>query len=327
MELHTRNVNTAIAEMLWKMKISGVEENTRNGPALVYPEPVMTIYQKPQERVLFWGERDANPVFHLMESIYILAGRRDVKFPAMFNSRIGQYSDDGLDFNAAYGWRIRNHFGFDQLENVITALRDNPTTRRAVMQIWCPLDLLNTTTKDMACNTQIMFEIKEGELNMTVINRSNDGWYGAYGANVVHFSFLMEFVAHAVGVPMGLYRQFSHNFHFYTELYDIKKYMVVPPNPEAYDMYAKGVRPRPIMQNGDWKGFLDDCKEFCHDPFAHPRYVHEFFHNVAYPMAMVSKVRKEKSGDGLKWADMIEADDWRIATEDWVERREAAKAK
>ena len=44
-------------------------------------------------------------------------------------------------------------------------------------------------------------------------------------------------------------------------------------------------------------------------------------------MAMVSKVRKEKSADGMKWVDLIEADDWRIATDDWVERREAAKSK
>ena len=162
---------------------------------------------------------------------------------------------------------------------------------------------------------------------MTVINRSNDMWYGCYGANAVHFSFLQEFIASAVGVPLGVYRQFSHNLHLYTELYDAKKHLANPPDVTAYDQYLTGVKPMPIMQGDDYGKFIDDCENFCNDPFAHPRYYNDFFNNVAYPMAMVSKVRKEKSGDGMKWVDLIEADDWRIATDDWVVRRETAKQK
>jgi hypothetical protein len=229
-------------------------------------------------------------------------------------------------FNAAYGYRWRHHFGHDQLLELITKLQTDRDTRQAVLQMWDSKDL-SKDTKDRACNMQLIFDVSEGSLNMLVINRSNDFWYGYAGANIVHMTIIQEFVARALGLDIGVYRTFSNNLHLYMELYDAGKHLVIPPNPEAYDMYAKGVRPRPIMWNGDWKGFLDDCKEFCHDPFAHPRYVHEFFHNVAYPMAMISKVRKEKSGDGLKWADMIEADDWHIAVCDWVERRETAKTK
>jgi len=327
MEIRTRNVNTALSDALWRLKVCGVGEQTRNGPVIAFPEPIMTIYERPQERVLFWGERDANPIFHLMESIWMLAGRRDVKFLEQFNSKIGQYSDDGEVFNAAYGYRWRTHFGYDQLKLIIDILRADPNTRQAVMQIWEPDDLFKFT-KDKACNTQVFFEIRQGYLNMTVINRSNDMWYGCYGANAVHFSMLMEFVAHAVGVPMGEYRQFSNNLHLYTELYDAVKHLDCPPEPYDYDAYQHGVRPSPILNIGDdWRSWLEDAEAFCDDPFRTKDFTHPFFLDVAWPMAMVSKVRKDKTGTGIDWAHSIVAEDWKIAVGDWIERRELAKQK
>ena len=50
---------------------------------------------------------------------------------------------------------------------------------------------------------------------MTVCNRSNDMIWGAYGANAVHMSILMEYVAVAVNAPMGSYYQISDSFHIY----------------------------------------------------------------------------------------------------------------
>lgn len=324
MELTVNNANDLFANGLWKLKINGREENSRNGPVLRIPEPVLTTVKRPMERVLFFGERDANPIFHLMEAIWMLAGRRDVAFPQLFNSRIGQYSDDGEVFNAAYGYRLRHHFGHDQLCEVIEKLKRDPETRQAVLQLW-DADDLSKNTLDRACNTQLVLEVVDGRLNMTTFNRSNDFWYGAAGANIVHFTVIMEFIAAAVGVGVGEYRSFSTNLHLYTELYDAKKHLVMPPIAEMYDMYAKGVTPSPLGVMEDYGKFLDDCENFCMHPFEHPRYYHDFFHDVAYPMAMVSKVRKEKSGDGVKWANMIYAEDWKIATLDWIERREAAK--
>jgi len=333
MEIRVRNVNEGIAEAFWKLRVMGVEEESRNGPVLVFPEPVMTIYEKPCERVLFWPERDANPIFHLMESIWMMAGRRDVKFPELFNSRIGQYSDDGEVFNAAYGHRWREHFGVDQLSEIIKLLKKDPKTRRAVMQMWDPADLTKNT-KDMACNTQVFFEIRNGKLNMTVLNRSNDIWYGCYGANAVHFSFMMEFVAIATDVEVGEYRQFSNNLHLYTELYDAKKHLENPPIDTEYDYYKRGVvNSTPMMSrcsrldNSKWKDWLNNAELFCDNPFLYDVVYPDFFRYTAYPMAMVSKSRKEKTSSGMNWAEKIHDPDWRIATIQWIERREKAKVK
>ena len=327
MELVVRNVNQAFSEIFWKLKVLNLKpEQTRNGPAIVYPELVTTVYKCPAERVLFHGGRDANPIFHLMESIWMLAGRNDVGFLQQFNKRMVEFSDDGKAFNAAYGHRWRKHFAHDQLDEVIKLLRRDPATRQAVVQIWDNADLLKKT-KDKACNTQIIFDVRQDRLNMTVFNRSNDIWWGAYGANAVHFSFLQEFVAAATGHRIGVYRQVSNNFHLYTELYDAKQYLVSPPDASHYDYYSQGVvRPAPLMLNGEYKLFLTECEMFCSDPFNERiRYANPFFEYVAKPMAMISRVRKAKGGDGRYYAQNIRAEDWRRAAFEWIDRRDKAK--
>ena len=328
MELTVRNVNDAFSEIFWKFKVLDLKpEQTRNGPALVYPEPVITTYLNPAERVLFHAGRDANPIFHLMESIWMLAGRNDVEFLQHFNSKIGQYSDNGRSFNAAYGYRWRHHFGRDQLVDVIEMLRRDPTTRQAVIQMW-DSDDLTKQTKDKACNTQLVFDTRGGVLNMAVFNRSNDLWWGAYGANAVHFSVLQEVVASAIQMPLGVYRQISNNLHLYTELYNAEKYLAMPPVAEEYNLYASDkVKSIPIMLSGDYKSFLAECDKFCSNPFADANYTNPFFRKVAHPMAMVSRVRKNKEGIGRTFAENIRASDWREAVHAWINRREAAKQK
>jgi len=330
MEIRAYNVNGALADALWALKAGNYEpEQTRNGPVIAFPEPVTTIYSRPQERVLFAAKRDAPCIFHLMESIWILAGRQDVGFLQQFNSRISQFSDDGETFNAAYGHRARHHFGQDQLLSVIEMLRKDPGTRQAILQLWDSDDLTRKTL-DRACNMSVVFDCRFGMLNMTVFNRSNDILFGAYGANAVHFSFLQEFVAHAVGIPIGVYRQVSNNLHLYLnngyDGYDIIANVIEFDN-ELNDLYATGqVSPEPIMRDSRYLHFLDDCEVFCNRPFdPDVVYHHQFFHNVAHPLAMVSKVRKDKIGTGEEWAARITASDWRRAAQDWIARREAKK--
>ena len=295
MEFKARNVNGMFSTVLRGMKSGDYAvEQTRNGPVLAFPEPVILTYTHPRERVLFHRGRDAPHIFHLMESIWLLAGRQDVDFLRQFNQNIGQFSDDGKTFNAAYGYRLREHFGVDQLVKVIEILSRDPGTRQAVLQLWDPADLVKKTL-DKACNLEIIFDTRGGLLNMTIFNRSNDIIWGALGANVVHFSVLQEFVACSVGLRVGEYRQVSNNLHLYLTVYDGQKYLANLRDHEAYDCYsnAEKLTPLPMMLNGDWRGFLDDCEKFCRDPFnADTVYAHPFFLGVAHPMAMVSRVRK-----------------------------------
>lgn len=186
--LPVRNVTKALELGLTYIRSHGVLRETRNGPALVCPSPVTTIYEKPRERVLFSNARDANPFFHFFESLWMLAGQRNGKFLNYFvKDFTKRFSDDGTTLHGAYGYRWREQWG-DQLAIIVDRLKNDPSDRRSVLQIWSADLDLGKTSRDLPCNTTVFFWVSEDdsktgesprlELNMTVCNRSNDIIWG-----------------------------------------------------------------------------------------------------------------------------------------------------
>lgn len=317
------NVNQALSEGLNWLAVAGIREQSRNGAVIAAPGPVMTEYYRPCERVLFNAERNANPYFHLMEALWMLGGRNDVAWPQQFNHRFGEYSDDGKTIHGAYGYRWRTAFKFDQVKATIELLRRDPETRRAVIGVWQPEDDLGSTSKDIPCNTHIYFDLRRDKLNMTVLCRSNDIIWGAYGANVVHMSILQEFIAAAVGRPVGVYRQYSNNYHLYTQYYDVDN-AALRLIDNRYDAYGvQMIKPLPLV-NTDFNGWLYDLREFMLHPLASAPPTNEdtFFTTVARPMYHSWMARKNGGGDGLSEAREIAAPDWRTACVDWIGRAE-----
>src|SRR5574343_240535 len=208
----------ALSAGLFWLSSNGIKSGSRAGPVLVSPVPVVTHYLSPQWRVIFNAKRDANPVFHLMEALWMLAGRKNVGPLLPFNSSFNQFAEEDGTQWGAYGYRWRHWFGYDQLKQAINTLATDPTSRQVVLQMWDgSLDMQAVGKKDRPCNTNIYFSFHRDVLDMTVCCRSNDIVLGAYGANVVHMSILHEFVSSAAGLPIGSYYQFSNNYHAYTE--------------------------------------------------------------------------------------------------------------
>lgn len=238
-----RNVNQALSMGMDLLDTQGIERNSRYGPVL-YVGEVSTTYVKPYERVLLNPIRDANPFFHLYESLWMLAGRNDVEGPARYAQRMRTFSDDGTTFHGAYGFRWRNHFGMDQLGIIARTLRENPEDRRCVLQMWDVSVDLGMQGKDFPCNTIASFQRGvSGELNLTVFCRSNDVIWGAYGANAVQFSMLLEYMAQWIQCPIGTYTQVSVNYHAYVDVFnkmkEIPRYYSVMEDPYVNgDIYA-----------------------------------------------------------------------------------------
>lgn len=312
------NVNEIFPLGILYLKETGELRDSRNGPTLEIDRPVAVTYQFPQERVLFSAERDANPFFHLFESMWMLAGRDDVAFLDQYNSLMKQYSDDGLGFNAAYGHRLRKGFGFDQLDEIIQRLRKNSDDRRAVLQIWDPADL-HKESKDYACNLVITPRIRKNKLDWTVFNRSNDYVYGMLGANVVHMSIIHEYVANMIGVMVGSYTQITNCLHAYVENPAWQRIKDLPVT--AYDPYNTGaVRPfnKLVTNKESWH---NDLQRWMDCPWGDYQYDDPFFTHVLKPMAIAHKAHKENK-DGRRYTRAIKASDWKLACEQWLERRE-----
>lgn len=217
------NVNNALPQGISMLKHFGRRAKPRDKAVIEMDCPIITKYLRPDQCVLIDDTRLCNPFFHMIEALWILNGRNNVSTLEFYNSKIKDYSDDGDTFNGAYGFRLRGlrhtdgKFGHsDQLRGVIDKLIKDPMSRQAVAVIWHPSDLW-ANSADIPCNDMLMFTLRENKLDMTIVCRSNDIIWGAYGANAVQFSFIMQYVAAGLGARIGHMYQFSNNYHAYLE--------------------------------------------------------------------------------------------------------------
>jgi len=214
------------------------KEHSPRGKRTTELRPVIFEYEDPRNRVTFLRGRVINPFFQLAEALWILAGRSDVKWLSQYNSSIAQFSDDGEYFNAPYGERLRSWGkndarGFifnpiDQLYDCYMKLKEDPDTRQAVAFIGDPrFDSYEYTNvqkgKDIACNLNIKFKIRDGKLEINVDNRSNDLHWGTFGANLAQFATIQEAMASWLGVGIGTYCQVTDSLHMYLDDYGYKE--------------------------------------------------------------------------------------------------------
>ena len=349
MEFRVQNVNDVfprLVELISNKQAPLSRVESRVGPVISIDEPLTITYSRPWQRVLFNAQRDANPFFHLFESLWMLAGRNDVELLSYYNSKIGEIaSDDGETLNGAYGYRWRSYqpqpiFGswkkgdnvcpeckmgdsnkVDQLNILAKHLRENPNSRRAVLEMWNVEDDLCKieTSKDVCCNTHIYFQIQKDRLVMTVCNRSNDLLWGMLGANVVHFSFLQEYMAACIGVGIGKYHHFTNNLHVYAERKDWQPTKLLDYYNHPSVDYC-GMEHFPLVE--DPKRFDDECAEFVEDSTRPIKLEEPFLNYVAFPMCWAFKLYKERElKSAIKAMELVRAMDWRMAGINWLEKR------
>lgn len=310
--IECRGVNDAWHRLCPIMTTMAEKAETRNGIAYQLPGPITITMREPWNRVLEDPVRNCNHIFHIMEAMWMLAGHNDVAFVEQFNHNMLTFSDDGRVFNAAYGHRWRHHWGFDQVEHCIERLRAFPSDRRAVITMWDPTDLLQDT-KDMACNMQIMPYIRGGELCMTTTNRSNDLVWGLCGANAVHLSFLHEYIAASLGLPMGCWVHHTNNLHYY------EKHKELVSNTKVESNYVWRTFPKRQLLVQDPATFYREVQELVdgkQEGFEEP-----FLEDTIEPVW--ASWREWQAGDtdeAIHIASCIECDMWRPAIVGWYNR-------
>lgn len=326
---------------------------SRVGEVLQIDEPVILTYSHPKERVLINAARDCNPFFHVMEALWMLAGRNDIAPLNYYSSGYAKQVQDGDSpyANGAYGYRWRKayhqewHQGnsmhdpdikvdvpIDQLKVLIDHLKAKPESRRAVLQMWnVEDDLLKIdSSKDVCCNLSALFSINEGRLDMTVTNRSNDLIWGALGANYVHFSILQEYMAAHLGVEVGVYNQISNNLHVYTERFRpeawLKEYNTDLVGGQDYET----LWPFPLVRS---PGAFD--REVVHfvevnqdqtEVTQRAEWQEPFLEHVAQPMCHAFHMYKDGDFEAARyWVARIEAEDWQKVAREWIAKREGKR--
>jgi thymidylate synthase len=334
---NVRNVCAALPATLELIAEAGCLEESRAGSVLVLPAPLMTVTSRPRERVLRSVARDANPFFHMVEAIWMLAGRSDAAtlnhYVKDFGNRFAERElgdplpeSDGR-IHDAYGYRWRHAFDFDQLSQVVQRLIQNPNDRQCVIAMWDPSvmgqDDLHWSWLTRPCNTHIYLRVQRNVLDMTVCCRSNDMIWGGHGANAVHFSILMEYLAARIDTAFGNMYQLSNNAHVYVSEYErITRRMET--NTIANDPYTLGeVEPEPMFSE---PASIDEdvyTAMVWHDTnIGVPEFSNDWFSTTFVPAVMAHRLFR--AGDlpmAIKVAGTIRSSDWRFACVEWLQRR------
>ena len=343
------NPNSGLAGALRALRYKGVLDNSRNGPVLAMPAPTALTNLCPRDRVLF-GRPGANPFFHFMEALWMLAGRNDVATVATFNKRMVEYSDDGEVFNGAYGYRWREYFEHDQLDWIAALLCRDPTSRQAVLQMYSP-DSDQRATLDTPCNTCIYFRVVGAALDATVCNRSNDVLWGLFGANLVHMTMLLEYMAARCGLQVGVLHTLSNNLHLYTNVLPVEQIDGFILKLEAAECEYKirkletetnAAAPQKTLAvhsvgqggKGDlpalWAAFDSEVGSFVDSIQGGEvyNYTCPLLRDIALPMLNAWRARRYDATLALHFADCIAAPDWRVVCRQWLAdyaQRKAAK--
>lgn len=200
----------------------------------------------PRNRLVISPSRSANYGFGVGELCWYMRGDTDLATMTYYNKRMTQFSDDGLTINSAYGARIFNDVGWthtSQFANVIEELRRDPESRRAVMHINQPGDLVRAVSKgskDVPCTMSLQLFIRDRRLHMHALMRSNDIVWGL-PYDVFSFTCLMELMMRHLQVAgvavddLGHYHHTVGSLHLYDTHFamagDVSREELVVPTP------------------------------------------------------------------------------------------------
>jgi thymidylate synthase len=155
----------------------------------------------------------------LGELFWYLSGDESIKFIEHYIPIYGNFSNDGLISNGAYGPRIFGIGAQDKLDGksnwdrVIETLREREGSRNALIQIYENSDA-KTGNKDKPCTCTLQFAIRRSQLLMHTHMRSNDAFLGL-PHDIFSFTMLQEIAARELGLGLGAYTHSVTSLHLY----------------------------------------------------------------------------------------------------------------
>jgi len=151
----------------------------------------------------------------LGELLWYLAGTKDLEYICYYIPRYRGESEDEKTIYGGYGPRLFNTRGQDQVANVLRILKEKPSSRKAVIQLFDSDDLA-IARKEIPCTCTLQFMIRNRRLQMLTHMRSNDAYIGL-PHDVFCFTMLQEIIARILNVELGTYKHFVGSLHLYEE--------------------------------------------------------------------------------------------------------------
>jgi thymidylate synthase len=153
------------------------------------------------------------------ELLWFLMGDTNIKYLQEHNVRIwNEWADENGDLGPVYGkqwrsWEGANGETIDQISNVVNLLKNNPDSRRILVNAWNVGELSEMALTP--CHCMFQFYVADGKLSCQLYQRSADLFLGV-PFNIASYALLTLMLAQVCGLQPG---EFVHTFgdaHIYT---------------------------------------------------------------------------------------------------------------
>ena len=200
------------------------------------------------------------------ELLWFLNGDTNVKYLQENGVRIwNEWADENGDLGPVYGkqwrsWSKPNGESIDQISKIIDTIKNNPDSRRMIVNAWNTgeLDQMALTP----CHCMFQFWVAEGKLSCQLYQRSADTFLGV-PFNIASYALLTLMIAQVCDLEAG---DFVHTFgdvHLYLNHID-----------QTHEQLSRDFRPLPTMEiNPDVKDIFsfkyEDFNLVGYDPHPH----------------------------------------------------------
>jgi len=183
------------------------------------------------------------------ELLWFLKGDTNVKYLQDNNVRIwNEWADENGDLGPVYGhqwrsWPASDGQQIDQIATLINDIKNNPDSRRMIVNAWNVGDLDKMALAP--CHCLFQFYVAEGKLSCQLYQRSADVFLGV-PFNIASYALLTQMLAQVTGLQPG---EFIHSFgdlHIYfNHLEQVDEQLNRDPlplpqmvlNPEIHDLF------------------------------------------------------------------------------------------
>ena len=140
------------------------------------------------------------------ELLWFLAGDTNVKYLQENGVRIwNEWADENGDLGHVYGYQWRSWPDYkgghiDQISEVVETLKQNPDSRRIIVNAWNVADIENMNLPP--CHAMFQFYVADGRLSLQLYQRSADCFLGV-PFNIASYALLLQMMAQVTGLKAG----------------------------------------------------------------------------------------------------------------------------
>ena len=184
------------------------------------------------------------------ELLWFLNGDTNVKYLQDNGVRIwNEWADENGDLGHIYGYQWRSWPGYngehiDQIKEVVETLKNNPDSRRIIVNAWNVGDIKNMNLPP--CHAMFQFYVAEGKLSLQLYQRSADCFLGV-PFNIASYSLLLLMMAQVTGLKPGEFIHTLGDAHLYLNhieqaklqlTREPKKLPTMAINPDVKDIFS-----------------------------------------------------------------------------------------